>query len=365
MIPDVLVVGAGLFGLSVAWSARLAGLSVRVVEAERVGAGASGGPVGALAPHAPARWGPLQGFQLSALASLPDRIAALEAASGRSIGYARTGRLIPLSDAAARARAEADAAAALQRWRGLGRYEVLSSAPPGLSGWIAAEAETHGVARDTLSARIEPAAYLGALSACLGPAVTEGVQVRGIAPKGRSGLAVLTDGGRISAGLIVLAAGWRLWGLLAPLAPALQGGAVKGQAALLGLDAPGRPLLTGRGLYIVPHAHGVAVGSTSEAGFTDPHATDQALDNVLSRARDLCPPLRDAPVLRRWAGLRPRPPGRMPVIGPLPQHSGIHVAGGGFRIGIGIAHAVGDALIAGITGGETAIPLPAEFLPGA
>lgn len=364
MRPDVLVIGAGIFGLSVACAVRRAGLSVRVVDAARVGAGASGGPVGALAPHAPGRWSDLHAFQLAALRSLPTRIAEIEAAGGRPTGYARTGRLIPLADSAARARAEADAAAAAARWQGAGRWDVLDALPAEPAGWVAPEAAAAGVVRETLTARVAPGAYLAALAACLGDAVEEGVAIRGVAPAGAGGPAALTASGRIAAGAVVIAAGWDSWRLATPLAPRMVGSAVKGQAALMALDAPGLPVVTAPGLYIVPHADGVAVGSTSEREFDNPGATDWRLDEVVARARALCPALADAPVLRRWAGLRPKPPGRMPVAGPLPGAAGIWIAGGGFRIGLGIAHLVGDAVAAEIAGHAPAEALPAPFRPG-
>ena len=51
--PTVTVAGAGIFGLACAWELLRRGQPARVVEAARIGAGASGGHVGALAPHAP------------------------------------------------------------------------------------------------------------------------------------------------------------------------------------------------------------------------------------------------------------------------------------------------------------------------
>ena len=69
-VTDLLVIGGGVFGLTVARAARQAGMSVRVIEAARPGAGASGGPVGALTPHAPTRWRPMMAFQFQALLSL-------------------------------------------------------------------------------------------------------------------------------------------------------------------------------------------------------------------------------------------------------------------------------------------------------
>ena len=52
----------------------------------------------------------------------------------------------------------------------------------------------------------------------------------------------------------------------------------------------------------------------------------------------MCPRLRDAPVLERWAGVRPKAVGRDPMIGAVPGHRNVTVATGGFKITFGIAH---------------------------
>lgn len=53
---DVTVMGAGVFGLSVAYACAVRGASVRVIDPNGVAAGSSGGLVGALAPHVPENW---------------------------------------------------------------------------------------------------------------------------------------------------------------------------------------------------------------------------------------------------------------------------------------------------------------------
>lgn len=359
--PDVLIVGAGIFGLSVAWSCRQAGLSVRVLEAGRVGRGASGGVVGALAPHAPTRWRPMKAFQFDALLGLSSRIEKLEAESGLSAGYARTGRLSPLPDEAARLRAETEAAAAPAVWGKAARFEVIDTVPAEAEGWIAPDAATHGLIRDTLTARVDPRAYLGTLATVLADTVEEETKVIEVSP---TEPAVTTTRGTLSAGAIVLTAGAGTWLLAGAIVPDLAGGrAVKGQAAVLGAAADGLPVIWQRGLYIIPHGRGrVAVGSTSEKEFTYIRP-DALLDDVVARARAVAPRLREAPVMERWAGVRPKPPGREPVVGEIAP--GVWVASGGFKIGFGIAHAIGDAVAAGITGGTAPIPLPDTFAPSA
>ena len=64
---DLTVMGAGIFGLSIAWEATQRGARVRVIDPHGAGAGASGGLVGALAPHVPENWNPKKAFQLDSL----------------------------------------------------------------------------------------------------------------------------------------------------------------------------------------------------------------------------------------------------------------------------------------------------------
>jgi glycine oxidase len=131
--PDVLIVGAGIFGLSCAWACAGRGLRVTVLESDLPGAGASGGPVGAMSPHLPANWAPKKEFQLAALLSAKEHWHEVAMTGGRDPGYARIGRLIPLADAAARHRAEAQAETAAERWPGEMGW-TLHSGPPTKAG---------------------------------------------------------------------------------------------------------------------------------------------------------------------------------------------------------------------------------------
>lgn len=53
---EITVRGAGIFGLSIAWACLQRGATVQVIDPFGPAAGASGGVVGALAPHVPENW---------------------------------------------------------------------------------------------------------------------------------------------------------------------------------------------------------------------------------------------------------------------------------------------------------------------
>lgn len=351
-IPDVCVIGAGIFGLSVAWAAHRRGLSVQVIEAGDIGAGASGGIVGALSPHVPEQWNPKKQFQFEALTTAKDHWCRIDARSGLSSGYGRSGRLMPLPNQAAADRAIERASGAQTHW---GNAAIWSVLPPGSAGDLIPHTP-FGLIHETLSARLHPLHACRSLAAALRG---RGVQIlthtlAQAKPKAR----LETPKGRIQAGQIVLAAGVPGFELLTPLLGQVTGKGVKGQAALLGASLPSKtPVIFDDGLYIVPHANGTtAIGSTSENTYIHATATDTQLDTLIAQARALCPVLETAPILQRWAGIRPKARRRDPMLGPVPGHPGLFLASGAFKIGFGIAHKVGTALADCLTGQDPSLP---------
>jgi glycine/D-amino acid oxidase-like deaminating enzyme len=135
------------------------------------------------------------------------------------------------------------------------------------------------------------------------------------------------------------------------------GGGVKGQSALFAADLRDLPQLYVDALHIIPHADGTtALGSTSENIWTDPAACDAGLDALIAHARDLVPVLRDAPVIDRWAGIRPRARSRAPVLGAHPDRPGEFIANGGFKIGFGMAPGVARVMADLVLDGRDSIP---------
>ena len=335
---DLTIRGAGIFGLSIAWEAVRRGAHVRLIETQSIGAGSSGGVVGALAPHVPENWNPKKQFQLESLLMAQDFFASATEASGLPTGYARTGRLQPLADDIAVTLARQRGETARSLWQGLATWEVIQT-PKG--DWHPAS-PTGLVVRDTLTARLNPRQTATALAAAIR---TRGQIILGDAPD---------DGPTIWAtGLAGLA---DLSGTLGRNV----GAGVKGQAALLQYDATDQPQLFVDTLHIVPHADGtVAIGSTSEHAWTDPTATDGQLDALIARACAALPALHGASVLDRWAALRPRARSRAPVLGEWPGRPGHFIANGGFKIGFGMAPKVAQTMVDLVLDGRDTIP--AEF----
>lgn len=335
-IIDVTIRGAGVFGLSIAWACLKRGAQVQVVDPFGPGAGASGGLVGALAPHVPERWNDKKQFQFESLIMAKEFWREVDAASGLQSGYKRSGRLQPLADERAISFARERATGAQELWRGLALWQVLSENP--YYSW-APESGSGFWVHDTLSARMSPRAAAASLAG-----------------------AIVGQGGRISTeaedqGAVIWATG--VAGL-AELSAAFKrpvGSAVKGQSALLKYDARDLPQIFADAVHIIPHANGtVAIGSTSERDFTASDTTDSQLDAVLERARTACTALQDAPVLERWAGLRPRARSRAPMLGQWPHRKGHFIANGGFKIGFGMAPKVAEVMADLVLNGCDSIP---------
>ncbi|WP_138469034.1 FAD-binding oxidoreductase [Poseidonocella sp. HB161398] len=333
---DVTIRGAGIFGLSIAYACACRGARVRVIDPGGIGAGSSGGIVGALAPHVPERWNSKKAFQFDSLRMAEPFWAGVAAAGGRDPGYLRSGRLQPVADAAARALAEERAAEAETLWQGFARWRVVEAAAH--AGW-APPSPSGLLIEDTLTARLHPRlagqALAAAVTALGGEVVAEGAEE----------------------GRLVLATGWRgLLDLNGELGQAVGAG-IKGQAALFRAEARALPQLFAETLHIVPHADGtVAVGSTSEREFDDPAAPDAQCDALIAAARRLCPLLAEAPVIERWAGVRPRARSRAPMLGPHPGRDGVFIANGGFKIGFGMAPAVAEVMADLLLDGHDRIP---------
>lgn len=336
---EIEVLGGGIFGLTVAYCLQKRGARVRLVEKRHIGGGASGGLVGALAPHTPDNWNDKKQFQFESLIAMPEFWDGVDGISGLTSGYGQVGRLVALETARELELACERVTGAERFWHGHAKWSVVAAED--CPDWAAASA-TGFFSYDTLSARMSPRGAGASLAAAF--KAIGGVIVQGESPASGADAVVLCTGYE---GLIELGA--ELGGEI--------GKGVKGQGVLLDFNAGSAPQHYAGGIHFVPHADGtLAVGSTSEIDWVDPGQTDALLDELYVRALEMCPTLNGAKVLNRWAGVRPRGRRRAPILGKHPLRDQVFIANGGFKIGFGMAVKSGEVLADLVLTGQADIP---------
>jgi len=139
---------------------------------------------------------------------------------------------------------------------------------------------------------------------------------------------------------------------------------VKGQ--MLCLAMPTRTLLRhvirSPKAYLIPRSDGrLLVGaSVEETGF-DKRTDPETIQRLHRAALELVPKLRDARILEDWAGLRPGTPDGLPILG-VTATPGYYVATGHFRDGILLAPITAKLMCAVIEGSQPELDL-AAFSP--
>lgn len=333
-LADVVIVGGGVMGCSVALRLRQAGARVTVLERSIPGAEASSAAGGILAPqmesHGP---GPFLELCLRSRAMYPALAAELRELTGVDIQYVPSGLLRAGFD-----EADAHALEATATWQqGLGlRVELLDGAQaralePELSERVVAAAhfpDDHQVDNRQLVRALSMAAARAGATFRTG-------YVRGVLREGERAVGVDLDGEPLRAGAVVVAAGsWS--GLVqgASLDPRLVRPA-RGQMVQLMTRLPLlRHVVFGPQGYLVPRTDGrVLCGSTMEFVGFEKQVTAEGLARILGMALALVPALGRAPVDSTWAGLRPWTADGLPILGRGPLE-GLFVATGHFRNGI-------------------------------
>jgi sarcosine oxidase subunit beta len=359
---DLAVIGGGLMGLSVAVEAAREGMRVVLLEAERIGrhaSGASAGGVRSLNRH-PAEI-PLARAALAMWRELPARI-------GADGGFKASGQIRVALDAAGMAALEARAALT----RGLGYDheqvvgpEALAAREPALAGRVVGGlmVEDDGFADPLASLKAYRAAAQQA-----GVTLREGVPVTGLAATG-SGFALDTPSGTVAARRVVNAAG--AWGAAiatmagdaAPVTPrALQMTVTERLPrfahATIGIEGHKLSLKQGaEGTVVIGGAFEAPIGAD---GIGRPQAS--AIGANLANAARLFPALRQARLVRSWAGIEGMSSDGLPVIGPSPAAPGLFHAFGFSAHGFALAPLIGVILADMLAGRETNLPL-APFSP--
>jgi glycine oxidase len=362
---DVVVIGGGVVGLSIAWRACVRGLRALVLEAGRVAQGASRHAAGMIAPISEVAPGeaPLLALGLRSAALYPGFVAELAHDAERGgVGYTRCGTLI-----LARDRDEAEALARERALRERHGLSVASLAPSEARRREPALAPALRLALDLPDDHaVDPRAMCAALAAAIarrGGAVREHTPAAAVEP----GAVRLADGARVRAGAVVIATGAFGDGLEGIGEP-VPSRPVKGQ--IMRLHDPEGPGLVARVLrfpptYVVPRGDGrYVIGGTSEERGLDTTVTAGAALELLRGASELVPGISELVLDEFTAGIRPGTPDNLPAIGPA-SVDGVWWATGHYRGGVLLAPVTAELLVAALSG-EGVDPLlgpcdPARF----
>lgn len=153
---------------------------------------------------------------------------------------------------------------------------------------------------------------------------------------------VITDKHTYQGDTVVVAAGAWTGDLLKDLTPPdVQ--PVRGQMILF--DTPVgtiKRMVLEANRYVIPRQDGLVLfGSTIEHVGYEKETTQEAYDELYQIATERFPVLKQYPVVKHWAGLRPSSPAGVPYIGPHPDVENLFVNAGHFRNGVVLGPASG------------------------
>jgi len=349
----VVVIGGGIIGCLTACFLKQRGVDAVVLERGQIGQEASWAGAGILCPIHP--WLYPDSFTHlidASLAMYPEFRAQLEADTGMSIEWQKSGLLVPFFDHDASDHWQAavdwsarfdwqieqlDTSQTLQREPSLSPQirrsllwpEVAQLRNPRLLQAVRCWMQQLGV---NLHEHCEVASLL----------ITQGA-VSGVQ---------CVDGQCFESDQVLLAGGSWSGELASQLGFDLPVKPVKGQIVLL-KGKPGllKTIVKHDDAYFVPRADGrVLIGASMEFVGFERGNTEQVTDRLMSAMLNIAPGLKDASVEHQWMGFRPGSPDGLPYLGDVASMKGLWVASGHYRNGVALAPITAKVMTAKMLG---------------
>jgi glycine oxidase len=371
---DVIVIGGGVVGCSVAYYLACRGAKVTLLEQEAISSGASAHATGSLSLLGTEfSRGPSFELALTGYREFPQLVSCLEDETGMDLLFQRRPSLRLALDSE-----EEGLIRDLMDWQ---QKHVEMK-------WIGADEVRHIEPR--LSPQIMGAVYESESAQLdsyrLNLALARAAELKGVDIQLRrvTGLighrritGVRTASGDFSCDTLVVAAGtWsktfeRWLDFPVPVRP------LKGERLMLRYDGEPLPVLISspkRG-HMISRLDGLlSVGSTGGRDYDhqelflgeeyDRRPTEAARVELLQRTVDVFPALEDAELVHQLAGSRPLSPDRQPIIGPVPGREGVMLATGHTTKGIHLGPITGRIITDYIFQGSTdAVASMESFLP--
>ena len=325
---DVIIIGAGIIGVSLAIELRKKGLRVLIVDRGEPGREASSAAAGMLAASGDELPAPLKMLAEESARMYPEFVHELEDESGIKVDLREQGTILISCDGQLPADSEP---LSPQRLKSLEPSLVL---PCDTSD----TRYSHEIRAAYVPDRsVDPSALVtAAIKAARHREVdiSSGAEVKALVVEGGRVTGVETDKTTYSAEMIVNCAGaWA--GLIAPFEVPVK--PIKGQMLAV-VEAPAvKHVIRSEHVYLVPRSDGrLLIGSTlDDVGFNK--QTDvSTLEHLFNAAGALLPGIVKARRHEAWAGLRPATPDGLPILGET-SISGYFCATGHYRDGILLA----------------------------
>lgn len=334
---DVVIVGGGVNGSSIAFQLAKMGKKVVILEKNTLACQASSAAAGMLAAQAEIEQdGPFLQFALESQAMFPSIASELLEYSGIDIEFIDKGMLkIAESEEIA---GDLKKQVVFQRnWN------------PGIQ-WLNTK-EVHEM-EPNLAPSIYGAMYIpndgnvnplklslafAKAAAHFGTEIREHTEVLSFIYENGRVQGVKTSDGAIFCDQVVIAAGAWAAGLLRDTGLDITVYPVKGECFSVKPAAPiiTRTIFSDKRGYLVPKKNGeIYIGATVVEHTFENQVTAGGIAEIAARAIKLVPQIKDAPWERVWSGIRPQTGDGYPFIGEHPDWKGLFVASGHFRNGI-------------------------------
>ena len=342
---EVIIIGGGIIGLSLAISLRKQGLRVLIVERGEPGREASYAAAGMLVAEGDETPPALRVLAEESARLYPEFAHELEDESGVSVDLRDYGTILLSGDDHFPDAAETISPEKLH-------WLEPALARPGRGIRAAYLSERSVDPRALTAAAIKAAHHRGV-------DISSGTEVKTLLVSGNGVTGVQTEKTTYLAPIVVNCAGAWAGCITADQFPVRP---VKGQM----LSVVGGPslkhVLRSDEVYVVPRSDGrVVIGTTLENVGYDKRTDVSTIQRLLHAALELAPGLADAKLHHDWAGLRPGTPDDLPVLGATAR-PGYFVATGHYRDGILLAPITAEVMTSVILGRPPAYDLT-NFAP--
>ncbi len=360
---DVIVIGGGVIGLSIAYELAGQGAGVAVLDQADFGREASWAGAGILPPgnldRAVEPEARLRAYSHSLWNAWAGTLAQ---ETGIETGYLRCGGLeIRVGPAVEELNDE------IEHWQQEGidveelSPEVARDLEPRLSSSIVAAFRL-----PQLGQVRNPRLLKSLVAACAarGVELRAGTPATGFDTREMRVDAVRTPSGVLRAGRFCVAGGAWTRAVMASLGSEAAVEPIRGQIVLLS-HAPRlfSHVIQHGSRYLVPRADGrVLVGSTEERAGYSKENTASAVGELLAFGVSVIPDLAAARLERAWSGLRPGSADGLPYLGPVDGYENLFIAAGHFRSGLQMSPGTARLLRQAILDQETDISLKAYSL---